>query len=77
MREQVAERTPDDPPPIDPAAVEQAYGWHRARRRARVARVRRTRWAGVRFWVILALLVTACIFLALTTWREVARLFGL
>jgi anti-sigma-K factor RskA len=77
MREQVGYPEADDAPPIDPAAIEEAYAQHRARRRARRAHVRRSRWAGARFWVILILLVAACVFLALTTWREVARLFGL
>jgi anti-sigma-K factor RskA len=77
MRDQVTELRSEDVPPIDPSAVEHAYVQHRARRRARHAHHRRTRWAGVRFWVILVLLVAACVFLALTTWREVARLFGL
>lgn len=77
MHEQVAEPAADDVPPIDPAAVEQAYAEHRARRRARRAYLRRMRWAGVRFWLFLVLLVGAAVFLALTTWREVARLFGL
>jgi anti-sigma-K factor RskA len=77
MRDQVAERGSDDAPPIDPAAVERAYVEHRARRRARYAHFRRTRWSGLRFWVFLVLLVGVCVVLALSTWREVARLFGL
>lgn len=77
MRDRVAEPRSDDLPPIDPTAVEQAYVRHRARRHARLARVRRSQWAGIRFWFFLALLAAACIFLALTTWREIARLFGL
>jgi hypothetical protein len=77
MREQAAEPVSDDPPRVDPAAVEQAYAQHRARRHARRAHVRRSKWAGLRFWVFLLLLVGVCVFLALTTWREVARLFGL
>ena len=33
--------------------------------------------AGARFWVILVLLVAVCVVLAMTTWREIGRLFGL
>jgi hypothetical protein len=33
--------------------------------------------AGARFWVVLVLLVAACVVLAMTTWREIGRLFGL
>ena len=29
------------------------------------------------FWVVLVLLVAACAVLAMTTWREIGRLFGL
>ena len=33
--------------------------------------------AGARFWVVLVLLVAACVVLAMTTWHEIGRLFGL
>jgi hypothetical protein len=33
--------------------------------------------AGARFWVGLLLLVAAFVALAMTTWREIGRLFGL
>jgi hypothetical protein len=68
---------PDDPIPVDPDAVRRSYRAHRARRRARVEHVRRTKRAGARFWVVFVLLVAACVILALTTWREIGRLFGL
>ena len=68
---------PNDLPEVDPEAVRRSYHLHRARRRARVEHVRRTKRAGARFWVVFVLLVGACGFLALTTWREVGRLFGL
>ena len=77
-REGVADAVvPDEVPTLDPDAVERSYHHHRARRRARVEHRRRTRRAGARFWVVLVLLVAACILLAMTTWREVGRLFGL
>ena len=68
---------PDDAPSLDADAVRRSYQHHRARRRARVEHVRRTRRAGARFWVVLLLLLVACLVLAMTTWREIGRLFGL
>ena len=64
-------------PALDPDAVRRSYQHHRARRRARVEHTRRTRRAGARFWVVFVLLVAAFVLLALTTWREIGRLFGL
>ena len=69
------ERT--DAPSLDPEAIRRSYQHHRARREARKERVRRSRWAGARFWVVLLLLVAACVLLAMTTWHEIGRLFGL
>ena len=68
---------PDEAPTVDPDAVRRSYHLHRARRKARIEHRRRTRRAGARFWVVLVLLVAVCVFLALTTWREIGRLFGL
>ena len=68
---------PDDAPRLDPDVIERSYHHHRARRRARVEHRRRTKRAGARFWVVLGVLVAACVLLALTTWREIGRLFGL
>lgn len=77
MPEPLEQVSVDETPPLDPDAVERAYRLHRARRRARIQQLRRTRWAGARFWLVLALLVVVAVFLALSTWREIARLFGL
>ncbi|MBA2293523.1 MAG: hypothetical protein H0W16_00150 [Actinobacteria bacterium] len=66
-----------DSPSPDPDAVRRSYQVHRARRRARVEHHRRSRRAGARFWIVLVLLVAACGLLAMTTWREIGRLFGL
>ena len=67
-----------DPPPVDPSdAIRSAYSFHRAKRRVRHERQRRTRQAGLRFAVTLALLVFVAVILALTVWNEVQRLFGL
>ena len=69
-------RQPDEPP-TDPAVVEQAYRRHRARRRARIERRRRTRYAHVRFYVMLTALVFVSVLVSLTVWNELQRLFGL
>ncbi len=76
---QPARRPPpvEDAPPIDPSAVRRAYHFHRARRRARLERRRESRRARVRFWVVLAALLTLSVFLSLTIWHEIQRLFGL
>jgi len=64
-------------PSLDPDAVRRSYHEHRAKRRARIEHTRRSRRAGARFWVVLSLLVAVCGLLAVTTWREIGRLFGL
>jgi hypothetical protein len=67
----------DEAPTLDPDAVKRSYHLHRARRRARIEHHRRSRRAGARFWVVLLVLVAASVVLAMTTWREIGRLFGL
>lgn len=65
-------------PPSDPApAVDRAYHFHRARRRARIERRRSVRLAGLRFWIFLFFLLALTIFLAAVVWREIQRLFGI
>ena len=65
-------------PPVDPApAVDRAYHLHRARRRARIEHRRNTRRASLRFWIFLLVLLGLTVFLAVTVWREIQRLFGL
>jgi hypothetical protein len=67
----------EDAPPLDPDAVTRAYRFHRARRAARERRLREKRWAGVRFWLVLAVVVSVTVFLALRTLGELERVFGL
>lgn len=67
----------EDTPPVDPIAVDRAYLLHRARRQARVDRVRASRRAGMRFWLVLLGLLVASIVLGFSIWREIERLFGL
>lgn len=67
----------EDEPPLDPEAVSRAYRTHRARRAAKAKRHRAKRWAGVRFWLVLALVVVVTGVLAARTLGEIERVFGL
>ena len=68
---------PEDVPVYDPTAVGRAYHAHRVRRRVRGERARARRWAAVRFFLVMALLLALTVFLGVTIWREIERLFGL
>jgi hypothetical protein len=74
-----ASRSPagDDAPPFDPVAVDRAYLQERARRRARIERSRARRRAGVRFWLVVLVLIAVSVLLTVTILNEVERLFGL
>ena len=67
----------EEEPPLDPEAVERAYHFHRARRAARQRWHRQKRWAGVRFWLVLALALAGAVLLAARTLGELERVFGL
>jgi len=67
----------DDEPPLDPEAVSRSYRRHRERRAARARRHREKRWAGVRFWLVLAVVVLVAVLLATRTLGEIERVFGL
>ncbi len=66
----------EEEPPLDPLAIEQAYRLHRARRRARIAHQREKRRAGLRFWLVVLVLVAASIAFVVVIVDEVQRLFG-
>jgi hypothetical protein len=79
---QPAQTTPprplrDDDPPLDPDAIARNYRLHRARRAAKAKRHREKRWAGVRFWLVLALVVVVTGVIAARTLGEIERVFGL
>ena len=69
--------TLEEEPPLDPEAVSRAYRHHRARRAAKAKRHREKRWAGVRFWLVLVLVVVVAGVLAARTLGEIERVFGL
>jgi cell division septal protein FtsQ len=72
----IAPHEPDTVPPLDAHAVERAYRLHRARRRARIERRREKRLAGVRFWLVVLVLVAASLTIGILIVQEVQRLFG-
>ena len=67
----------EDEPPLDPDAISRSYRHHRARRAAKARRHREKRWAGVRFWLVLAVVVLVAGALAARTLGEIERVFGL
>ncbi len=78
MAESAQRRRPRaEAPPLDPTAVDRAYRFYRAQRYAKLEHRRATRIAHVRFWAVLALLLLACLVLAVTVWDEISKLFGL
>ena len=68
---------PPEEPPVDPEAIDRAYRYHRARRNARVRRSREKAHAKLRFIVTFAILAGLALFLMLTIWHEIQRVFGL
>jgi hypothetical protein len=68
---------PPDEPPVDPEAIGRAYHYHRARRNARLRRSREKARARLRFFVTFAVLVGLAVFLMLTIWHQVQKVFGL
>jgi hypothetical protein len=66
-----------DDEPIDPAAVELRYRYHRARRQARVVRREESRLAKYRFYITLIVLLAIAAGFVVGSWHEIQRLFGL
>jgi hypothetical protein len=76
---QPARRPPalHDDPPLDPDARARAYRQARLRRYARHERARAQTYAGIRFWLVLAGLLAASLFVVLAVWNQIQQLFGL
>ena len=68
---------PPEEPPVDPEAIDRAYHYHRARRKARVRRSREKARAKLRYITTFAILAGLALFLMLTIWHEIQRVFGL
>jgi hypothetical protein len=66
----------DDPPSLDPLAIERNYRRERARRRAQIERRSAARRSDVRFFVTLLALAFLAAFLLLAAWHEIQTLFG-
>jgi len=77
VAQQMRETESDEAPVVDHEAVRNTVRLHRARRKARIAHRKRTRRAGIRFWLVLLILIVASVVLSVTIWREIQRLFGL
>ena len=77
MAEAARRRVGAETPPVDPLAVDRAYRLERAKRRAREARARERRLASIRFAVVLLALLALALFLTVTIWQQIGRLFGL
>ena len=60
-------------PPLDPTAIDRAYRFYRARRHAKLEHRRAMRSAHARFWVVLGLLLLACLVVAVTVWGEATK----
>jgi hypothetical protein len=67
----------DEAIPLDPYAIRRNYRLERAKRRARKARQRERRLAGLRFVVVLVLLLALSVGFAVVVWQQVQELFGL
>jgi hypothetical protein len=68
---------PPEEPPVDPEAIDRAYHYHRARRNARLRRKRESARARNRFFATFIVLVGLALFLMLTSWHAIQRVFGL
>ena len=77
MAQAAREQHAHDEPPVDPYAIDRAYRLELAKRKARKARQRARRHAGIRFFVTLLLLLALSVGLVVVVWRQIETLFGL
>jgi len=76
LRDEIAIPDAGVEPPLDPYAIQDAYRLHRARRRARIEHLREKRRAGLRFWLVVLVLIAASVALVVVVVDEVQKLFG-
>jgi hypothetical protein len=76
LRDEIAITDTETEPPLDPYAIADAYRLHRARRRARIEHMREKRRAGLRFWLVVLVLIAASVALVVVVVDEVQKLFG-
>jgi hypothetical protein len=67
----------DDAAPLDPAAIELRYRYHRARRQARIRQKQESRLARYRFYIVMFVLIALTLGFVIVSWHEIQRLFGL
>jgi hypothetical protein len=67
----------DEAAPLDPAAIELRYRYHRARRNARIRHKQETRLARYRFYIVMLVLIALAVAFVIGSWHEIQRLFGL
>lgn len=67
----------EDDAPVDPAAIELRYRYHRARRQARVRATEESRLAKYRFYIVLTVLFALTLAFVIAGWHEIQRLFGI
>jgi hypothetical protein len=74
----VASPVPDEnDAPVDPAAIELRYRYHRARRQARVRATQESQLAKYRFYIAMAVLIALTLGFVIASWHEIQRLFGI
>jgi hypothetical protein len=66
----------EEPPSLDPGAIERAYRRERTRRRARIERRESARTSNARFFFVIALLLFITVVIALSALRIVQKTFG-
>jgi len=76
VAQQTREAGPDDVPVVDHEAVRDTVRLQRARRKARIAHRKRTKRAGIRFWLVLLVLLVAICVVSVLVWHQIQHLFG-
>jgi hypothetical protein len=67
----------EDPPPLDPHAVQRRLRKERAKRMAAIDHKHEQKLAGLRFLFLIGFLIFLTLFLSLSIWEKIGSLFGL